>query len=440
MGRKRSNAYSPETTLAPIAFDKELEPLARRLFELSCCGSKELWPAMNAGAQLADPSFADKFYELANAGMFEAQQIIISKFVSEASPSPSAEALYRGVCDSIAWQFLGAQLCHARLLYKEHRQPTLAESNFSSVIDVVKDLRQKSPNCMPLLCDLTTFVQVGDIFLQTPRKPFQLLEVKEGREGRRISEMAQFYRASECERFKQIVTENETKHTVKQFQRNLRQIDRLGHVTEIMNKGDSVDPDTGERRVIPEPFIEIDTWEDDLNDAIEQAKTKGWALTVIEDCLFVGCYVEKHFLHAGHMLFNLWLDRFGGDANSPRAKLVDSMRFPLALPLFNRPLTPDAIFDLMFGRMQVCMGISIPKLIEQCTKSGISWRSATGKEQAELQKRGRGFVQYNGKPVFVRLGEHEMALMDGIFMRAMFHGQKPVSLIKALLENPIVVT
>jgi hypothetical protein len=160
----------------------------------------------------------------------------------------------------------------------------------------------------------------------------------------------------------------------------------------------------------------------------------------IEDCLFVGCYVEKHFLHAGHMLFNMWLDRFGGDANSPRARLVDSMRVPLALPLFNRPLPPDAIFDLMFGRMQVCMGISIPNLVEQCTKSGISWMSATGKEQAELQKRGGGFVRYNGKPVFVRLGEHEMVLMDGIFMRAMFHGQKPVSLIKALLENPIVVT
>ena len=278
MGRKRSNAYSPERTLAPVAFDEELEPLARQLFELSCCGSKELWPAMNAGAQVADPSLADKFYELANAGMFEAQQIIISKFTSEASPSPSAEALYRGVCDSIAWQFLGAQLCHARLLYKERRQPTLADSNFSSVTELVKELRQTSPNCMPLLCDLTTFVQVGDIFLQTPRKPFQLLEVKEGREGVRIAEMAQFYKASECERFKQLVTENETQHAVKQFQRNLRQIDRLSHVTETMNKGDSVDPDTGRRRVIPEPFIEIATWEGALNDTIEEAKAKGWAL------------------------------------------------------------------------------------------------------------------------------------------------------------------
>jgi len=439
MGRKRSARYRPETTLAPIAFDSELETTARQLFELACCGSRELWHSMSPGVLLEDPSLREKFYELANAGMFEAQQIIIGKITSAEPPSLHAEVLYRAICDSIAWQFLGDQLCHARQLYKDHRQPTLAESNFPSVIRVVDELRNSSPNSMPLICDLTSFVQVGDIFLSDPGKAFNLIEVKEGRENRRIAQLVQFYKASECERFMQVLNDTEPKHVVKQFERNLRQMSRLDHFAAIMNKGDSVDPDTGNRHIIPEPFIEVATWHQQLNATIEKAKVKGWAIDTIDDCLFVGCYVEKHFLHGGHIIFNTWLDKYGGDQSSPRARLVDSMHIPLALPLFNRGLPPEAIFDLMFGRMHVCMGISIPKLIEQCTKDGISSRVATGKEQGKLLKRGGGQVRYQGKPVFVRLGEREIVLMEGLFMRALFHGQKPVSVIRSHLENPVSV-
>jgi len=42
---------------------------------------------------------------------------------------------------------------------------------------------------------------------------------------------------------------------------------------------------------------------------------------------------------------------------------------------------------------------------------------------------------HNGKVIFIGNGKVEMAVAGGIFVRMLFHCQKPISLIKAMLEN-----
>jgi len=418
-----------------MLFDPELEPEARNLFELACCGSRELWPSLASGISAADPALRDTFYALANKGMFEAQQIIVNKLTSSEPVKQSAKVLYRAVCDAMAWQFLGHQLCHARRLYKGHEQPSLTENNLSSLLLAVEQLRKSSPHAMPLISDLTSFVQVGDIFLSDPKKGFSFIEVKEGRENARIMDLVRFYRESGCEQFREIISSTESKHVAKQFERNIRQYGRMDHIAEIMNKGDSVDPDTGNRHFIPEDEIETATWDGELNAVIDEARSKGWALQVIDGGLFVACYVEENFRRAGHVLFNSWLDRFGGDARSPRSTLIQAMAVPLALPLFNRGLAPDTVFDIMFGRMQVCMGVSVPAFLERCVRAGMGTRPATRKERGELMKPGAGAVLFEDKPVFLSRGDAEMPLLDGIFFRSLFHGQKPISLIETYLNH-----
>lgn len=440
MARKRQSSYSPDQSLAPVAFSGDLEGVARELYELACCGSRKLWSTTTLNDFSTSRELHDKFYKLANDGMFRAQQIVIDGFARDGELRAGEECLYRSICDSIAWQFLGQQLCHARRIYKEAAQPNLRESNFSSVVMVANEIRERERLSMPLICDLTSFVQVGDIYLSEPGKGYKFIEVKDGKENSRISDLVQFYRQSGCERFRGFVEETESVKAVDQFNRVNRQLDRLNHVASIMNKGDSVDPDTGIRHVIPDPVVQIDMWDDKLNESIEKAGKDGWSVNVVDDCLFIGCYVEKHFLHGGHLIFNRWLDKYGGDEHSPRARIVDSMRIPLALPLFNRVLPAEAIFDLLFGRMQICMGISVPELLRKCSESGISVRFATRRERGLLEGRGgAGYVKADGKPVFVGLEGREIALMDGIFMRSLFHGQSPISIIRSHLENPVVV-
>jgi hypothetical protein len=71
-----------------------------------------------------------------------------------------------------------------------------------------------------------------------------IAEVKEGEKNHEIGKLATFYRQSGCEHFKQIVTETETAHTVKQFDRMLRLMDRMDFATNVLGKGHGRDPDS----------------------------------------------------------------------------------------------------------------------------------------------------------------------------------------------------
>ncbi len=138
---------------------------------------------------------------------------------------------------------------------------------------------------------------------------------------------------------------------------------------------------------------------------------------------------------AGHIIFNGWFDSCGGTENCPRARLFDSMKIPLALPLFNRQIPHEKMFDLLFGRLQVCMGVNIESLIAQLKRAGLQVRFGTNRETTQLEQKGGKVYRHKGKSIFISNGKVEMTVADGIFVRMLFHGQKPVSLIKEMLEN-----
>ncbi|MFQ2100765.1 hypothetical protein ACK33K_09600 [Aeromonas sanarellii] len=73
--------------------------------------------------------------------------------------------------------------------------------------------------------------------------------------------------------------------------------------------------------------------------------------------------------------------------------------------------------------------------LEECKKTGYSVRFATNKEQGLWDKTGKRPYKHKGKSVFIGDGVKEALLMDGIFLRIMFHGQTPMSVIKTMIEN-----
>jgi hypothetical protein len=114
--------------------------------------------------------------------------------------------------------------------------------------------------------------------------------------------------------------------------------------------------------------------------------------------------------------------------------MMDSILAPLALPVFSRHIAPESMFDLLFGRKHVCMALSLENFIKKCMKEGLNVRHGTNQETSRLEQAGVKPYCYKGKSIFIGNGTNEMALMDGIFIRAFFHGQKPVSTIKTLLS------
>ncbi|HHQ4901108.1 TPA: hypothetical protein ACSP3M_002372 [Aeromonas veronii] len=347
------------------------------------------------------------------------------------------ELIIRGIADAIAWQLLGNQLAHARRFFKAIPQPDLYNSNFKSVAFAVKESLKNKPNTVSLISDLTSFIQIGDLLECDPikGKGLTIVEVKEGEMNAKIGDFMEFYMHSQCNQALHHFAQQEGEQAIKQLQRMFRQINRMLYVTSVLSTGIGVDPDTNEQVKIPEPFFPIENWDNQLTHILNKAHDKGWAVDVIDNCLFLGVYASEHMRIGGHIIFNHWFDNAGGTPECPRKRLIDCMYNPLALPIFSRDIPDEYKFDVLFGRKHVCMGICIEKLLEECNKIGYSVRFATNKEQGLLDKTGKRPYKHKGKSVFIGDGVKEVVLMDGIFLRIMFHGQTPMSVIKTMIEN-----
>ena len=438
MGRKKTKKprYAPDTALRLVTMREDLEELARRLYDMACCGSKAVWPEIAAPEEMrGDLELRRKFLRAAHTGMATAQRELVNQIGSITEPSFSHELLFRTVADSIAWQLLGLQLCYARRLFKGHRQPNLRNSNFASVVAAAEHMISTRPGCMALISDLTSFVQVGDLLTLEESGGFAIVEVKEGSKNRKIQDLLKVFAESGCERVLYDFAEQGGQKSVEQLGRTLRQAERMSYVIDVMSTGTAIDPDTKKTLRIPDEFVVLNTWDDELNRVLTESAIKGWAISVIDGCLFVGCYAESSMKMAGHMVFNVWFDEFGGTEKCPRATLLDGLQYPLALPVFLRNIPPEFKFDILFGRKQLCMGVNVEMFLEQCKKHGLRVRDASNKEATRLDQSGNRPYRHKGKVVFIGNSQTEMALMDGIFLRTMFHGQRPVQVIESLLNK-----
>lgn len=413
----------------------DLEPLARELVELACAGSRALWGELSPERMKDDANLRRRFHELAHGGMFAAQEKMADRITNGEPLDVSEQLLFRAIADTIAWGMLGGQLCYARRIYKSHSQPDLSQSNFESVLRMARELREQDPGCMPLISDLTSFVQVGDIMSVSAEQRMSYIEVKEGKRNKQVMDLAMFYDASGCEAFREIVKRTESAKTVKQMERVLRQKARMTHLRDVMTTGEATDPDTGEEVRIPAPFFEISSWDESLVNLTGKAKeTQSWAYDV-KGPIFMGAYAGD-LAPRGHLMFLMALS-IEGDVEQDYhiIRLADCMHAPLAPPVFSRVLADEIKMDLLFGRMNVCIAISIPRLVEVCEMAGMDVRYATRKELGRAKAAGVEPIVYRGKGLMFSLAGKEMMLLSGVILRALFHGQQPESVLRHYLEN-----
>ena len=411
-----------------------LEDLAKNLFELSCAGSRSVWPKMTGLEDVSgNIESRKKFLTASHAGMSEAQSIIIDNLRSGKSISVSHHVLFRGIADAIAWQLINMQLCYARRFFKGHDQPNIDQCNFDSVVFAAESHMSDNPGSIALISDLTSFVQVGDLLTMSNIGQQGIIEVKEGEKNKEISDALKFYSESKCDLFLHLFAESEGQLTMKQMGRMARQIGRMAHVAEVMSKGVSEDPDKKMMVYIPDEMIDTETWYDVLQDTMLASKDRGWAINTIDDSIFIGCYSEEKMRLAGHIFFNSWFDQCGATPQCPRGSLFSSMIHPLAFPVFNLQISNDLKFDTLFGRIHVCIGFNVEGFLGQCEKSGLEVRFATNKEATKADQTGIKPYRHKGKAIFVGDGQSEQLIMDGIFLRAMYHHQRPINLIKNIL-------
>jgi hypothetical protein len=421
-------------SLLPIRLDPATKDEARQLYEMACNGSRDILGKLK-GKEFSRFSYEERleFINSVHHGMFKAQEHIVDAILNGDGISDSRELIFTGIMDSIAWQMIGLELAHARRFYKEQKKVDLKNSNFESVVQASRQFRVEGNNSIPLISDLTSFVQVGDILANT-EKGMLIIEVKEGAVNKKLVDFLQFYEKHKCEKSMGLFKETLDKKNNKQLERMIRQKNRMMHVAKIITSGDDIDPDSGKRIFIPDEPVPVGRWITEFNEAIENKNNKSFFLNVIDNCLFQGYYFNEDSINFGPAAFSYWFDSFGATDESPRTTIFNSMRIPLALPIFTYFIKPEHKFDLLYGRKHVCMGLNIPAFLAECEKNGIKVRFGTKKETSQLEQKGYFPYKFNGKSIFLSKNEKEFCLGDGIFIRIFFHFQNPISTIKAMFK------
>lgn len=343
------------------------------------------------------------------------------------------EFTFRKVIDSIAWQFVDLDISSIRHLYLGHTAIDITDSNIESCIRAAERLSNESHNSFALISDLSSFIQVGDLLLMNPDEGIKLIELKEGKENEKVANIIEEYSKNQCDRYLYLALENETPKFKDQFSRFANQIKIGAEVATILNTGKGIDPLTGINLSISQEYLELDTFEDVICDLLRKCSIKGYAITVIDECLLLGVYETSKF---SSRAFDMWVD--GVKIKTPIFDLRQSLFDPLGFPFFLHNFSANDIINIIIGRKVVKMTIDIDVWLKPLTSEGFSYRWMSPKETTRFNQANhtnKMLAQIEGKGIIVSKNGYSVYIGGGLFTRMFHMFSKPSSLLEYIKES-----
>jgi len=206
--------------------------------------------------------------------------------------------LWRRVNDAIFWSICGGyrHLVKRFCLYRD--RPPLNGANFKSELMVLNRLNVDA-DCIAILNDTTSCVDIGDIIYANPKKKIiQPLEVKEGKVNQIITDLFSINPKSiKYEDTYENFLNEYGKKEFNQMMRCYRQIERSEQVVDLIKNEKGVDPYSLEKMKVSESFTQEKSFDDQLEHLIEKTKYTGEGVLLIDGCLwnYVSYDVEKRF-------------------------------------------------------------------------------------------------------------------------------------------------
>ncbi|XNT14280.1 hypothetical protein AB6C78_018215 [Vibrio cyclitrophicus] len=436
MGNKKRKKNVPLDLLTPKILPPILESELQELYKLACKNSESVWPKFKTeDGKKPSKEVIDEFIELTHRGMRIAQDKMVNKLllpIEDDDVSHDRRFAYMGIADAIGWQLFKNELAYVKGFFMEQHPPTLQETNIESVLRAVEQCHAQYPDSIALISDLTTFIQVGDVYHVKKDGSTNIYEVKAGEINKQILQI--------LAENPTLVDDNDVPNQLadkpsdfqKQVQRTLRQKQRMISLQETLANDEGIDTFTGKSVKILDLPLDVGTWYRSIVDLSKQCELKGYAIDVIQDCLYVGCYETGRFKAPGQLAFEGWFSGMGATPDCPRTSLVNCMMDPLGLPIYNLPIPDELKFDLLFGRKHISLGIHMQKLIEICIGIGVPIRLADKKETARLKQKNKYLWRYNGQAIVFGEGAEPSCLGEGFALRVFYHGERPVDTMMAI--------
>lgn len=338
----------------------------------------------------------------------------------------------RKIADVMAWTIF-IDLHIAKQFYIGEEIVRLKSSNIESITKYIST-QKKDLTCFSLVCDITGFVQIGDIIKTKRGKDHKGIEVIELKEGDVNSHILSLFgntqtTSNDWKRF----FERYGNSGIKQAKRIIRQTERAQNTLSLVTTDKGYDPILKIPKTFSKEVLELSFYVERINSLLEKIKDKDWAIDIVQDCLYIGCYRNTA----------PWLSTFSYWVNSEcRGPIVIDWKTVFYIPVVSSPfLYPfgiDNICGIINDEIKIYLALDMRKFLDIACKYGASWNYIN---ERELIKRGynamtkKELVKYEGKYIAINYHGNEMLMGNGITTRVLFDFTEPESAFQVIIHE-----
>ncbi|EGD46740.1 hypothetical protein Cpap_1279 [Ruminiclostridium papyrosolvens DSM 2782] len=349
------------------------------------------------------------------------------------SETEDKEFIYRKLADSIAWQLVQLDGTSIRRLYRNVNQIDIKSANITHDIKTVDEIFDANKLHFPLISDITSFMQVGDLLIcDREKNRIGIIELKEGLVNQKIEKIIDDFSKTQCEYMLYLATKDENEKFHKQFDRYIKQQRIIYETINTINTGKGVDNATGMNISIPNDVFEVESFDQEINKMLMETNKKNYSIRVIDDCLLVGVYNNIRLLGMVKAFIE-WVR--GLKIEFPIINFANSLRVPAVFPIFLHPFSLEDKIKIVNSEKTILMCLDIEKWLKQMSEYGITHKILSKKETAHINSNSdiKAF-EYKGQAIEITYEGTSGLLYDSIFSRMFYELTKPKSLIKFLIH------
>ncbi|WED82632.1 hypothetical protein PYU99_06740 [Aeromonas media] len=283
--------------------------------------------------------------------------------IRDVERTKSEITILRRCIDSIVWAILNNEHSSIRRLPINGNPDNLTAFNIHNSMSAVDEIND-DPMAIAIITDMTTFVHTGDLLALIPYQGIFLIELKSGKKNIEFSKAAEFSVLSECPHFDDVYTKEFDKTDLKHYQRTKHQFKRARNVIEAIETGKGFDNFNQSLVRIQDRNFQPDFYTDKIIDLWHKIYSgKSWAITDINDCLFIGAYSNTNMGFCG---FNGWMDisKISGTVFN----ILDSFSDALSRPFFSLNLPDKLLLDIISGNLIVVLCFDHKRFAERANK------------------------------------------------------------------------
>ncbi|WP_156294423.1 hypothetical protein [Serratia oryzae] len=344
------------------------------------------------------------------------------KCIRAVASTKSEIAILRRCIDSIVWTILRNEHSSIRRLPINGNPDNLSVFNIHDSMKVADEINA-DPMAIAVITDMTTFVHTGDLLTLIPQHGIVLIEIKSGKKNIEFLKAAKFSVLSECPHFDEAYTKEFDKKDLKHYQRTKRQFKRAQNVIEAIETGAGFDNFNQSPVKIQDRNFQSEFYTDKIIELwYEIYNGKSWAITDINECLFIGAYSNTDIGFCG---FNGWM--YISKISGTVFNILDSFSDALSRPFFSLNLPDKLLLDIISGDLIVVLCFDHKRFAERANKKYPGLYSVSDFPSTITDS--TNMLSVDGKGITYSIDDTDNFIGNGCEVRIIFDQHYPDSLI-----------